>query len=114
MSASEGQPQAVAVRDAMHRVRADAALSWVRRRALLTRMSIRVWFGPEPVMWGQRITFALPCRYEIERLYGGPLPERWIVDQDELDDISVPRPGVTGRTVAMFRWPHGAVILRRR
>lgn len=98
----------------MHRVWADAALSWGRRRALLTAMSARVWFGPAPMLWGQRVTFALPFRYEIERLYGDDWSEWLIVDQDELDDICWPRPGVTGRTIALLRWWHGSLALRRR
>lgn len=77
-------------------------------------MSVRVWFGPAPTVWGERIVLRLPRRFEIERLYGDPLPERWIVDQAELDEICLPRKGVSGRTVAMFRWPHGSVVLRRR
>ena len=97
----------------MHRLRADAALT-LRSRWWLTRMSLRVWLGPAPTVWGERVTFPLPCGYEIERLYGDPLKERWIIDQTELDDICFPRKGVTGRTVAMFRWPHGSVVLRRR
>jgi len=77
-------------------------------------MSMRVWFGPAPTVWGERVTLPLPYRFEIERLYGDPLKEWWIINQAELDDICLPRAGVSGRTVALFRWPHGAVTLRRR
>lgn len=79
-------------------------------------MSARVWFGPAPLVWGERVIMRLPFGYEIERLYGDPISERIITRRTPgFEDVAAwYYGGPPEKFVAMIWHPHGSILLRRR